>query len=463
MTSTNGHSTKGFYAEQLLPHDIEAEEALIGAFLIDGDSYSRVAGILEPEDFYRERNRHCFQACGNVFQRGQAVDQVTIASELNRSGHLDDVGGMSYLSHLVSITPTSAHVPHYAQLVADAAVKRRLISAACRIAALGYEAGDVDGAMREAEDLLLGVWRGQAQGGFVSLKQGIDEFLAEWADLASEPDLSKAPILTGLADLDEIMGGMRRTDLIIVGARPGTGKTALAMTAALSAAKDGQKVGFCSLEMSRQQMVHRILAAESGVDMTRLRLGLYTDREEGRIVEAAGTLSELPLWIDETWFQRVQDIRSKARRLAIEHGLDLLVVDYLQLVQGSRRGRGPENRTVEVSEISRSLKALAGELRIPIIACSQLSRQVESRQGHRPQLSDLRDSGSIEQDADTVMFIHREDAYYTEDEWNQHHPGNPYPLGIAEIILAKQRNGPTGSIRLRFRDSLVRFESLVGR
>lgn len=451
------------YAEQLLPHDIEAEEALVGALLIDGDSFLRVSHLLKPEDFYRERNRICFASCVDLFQRSEAIDQVTLARELARTNQIDSVGGMAYLSHLVSITPTSAHAEHYANLIARTATMRRLIDAAARISALGYaDTDDVDATLRQAEDTLFRVRGSQTERGFVPLRQVFDEYLAERADPLSA-DLTGAPILTGFNDLDELLGGMQRSDMIILGARPGLGKSTLALNACINAAENGYKSGIFSFEMSAEQLAQRILAAHAGVDGHRLRLGLYSEPEEQRIIESIGTLSELPVYIDDTPFQGMMEMRSKARRLSLEHGLDLLVVDYLQLVQGSNRGRVTENRVMEISEISRNIKGMARDLNVPIITCSQLSRVVENRPGHRPQLSDLRDSGSIEQDADIVLFIYREDAYYTEEEWDQHFPGRAYPRNIAEIILAKHRHGPTGSIRLRFRDNLVRFESLVAR
>ena len=266
--------------------------------------------------------------------------------------------------------------------------------------------------------------------------------------------------MTSFSDLDELLGGLQRSDMLILGARPGLGKSTLALNVSLNAARNGAVAGVFSLEMSREQLALRILASDAGVDAHRLRLSLYTETEEQRIIDSVGQLSELPVYIDDTPFQGMVEMQSKARRLSMEQGLDLLVVDYLQLIQGSSRNRGGENRVQEISEISRSIKGMARDLNIPIITCSQLSRVVEGRPGHRPQLSDLRDSGSIEQDADVVAFIYREDVYYTEDEWSQHFPGRQYPRNIAEIIVAKHRHGPTGSVKLKFEDNLVRFVPL---
>ena len=444
------------YAEKLLPHDLEAEEAVVGSILINGDSFLQVAPLIKPDDFYREKNQICFAACVALFQRDQAIDQVTLAQELSRTNQLDTVGGMAYLSHLISITPTSAHSMFYAQSVARASTMRLLIDAAAKISAIGYEdTEDVELTLRQAEDILFGVRSGQTERGFMALRQIYDQYLEERAGLLEPLAAGGGPIMAGYTDLDEILGGMQQSDMIILGARPAVGKSALALNISLNAAQNGSVVGVFSLEMSREQLALRILSAEAEIDSHRLRLGLYTEAEEQRIIDSIGRLSELPVYVDDTPFQGMVEMRSKARRLSLEHGLDLLVVDYLQLIQG--RGRG-DNRVQEISDISRSLKGMARDLRIPVITCSQLSRLVENRPGHRPQLSDLRDSGSIEQDSDVVMFIHREDSYYTEDEWEQHSPGRPYPKNVAEIIVAKHRNGPTGSVKLYFRDNWVRFE-----
>ena len=447
------------YAEKLLPHDIEAEEAVIGSLLIDGDCFVRISSLVKPQDFYRERNQACFAAASALFERNEVIDQVTLARELDRINQLEAVGGMAYLSHLVSVTPTSAHSEHYAYLVSRTSTMRTLINAASRISAMGYEdTADVDATLRQAEDILFGVRSGQAERGFIPLRQIYDQYLEERATVI-DPNLDGGPpLVTGFNDIDELLGGLQRSDLIILGARPAMGKSSLMLNMSLSAAQAGATVGVFSLEMSREQLALRILAADAEIDSHRLRLGLYTEAEEQRIIDSIGRLSELPVYIDDTPLQAMAEMRAKARRLSIERGLDLLVADYLQLIQG--RGRGRDNRVQEISEISRELKGIARDLNVALIACSQLSRGVEQRAEHRPQLSDLRDSGSIEQDADVVMFIHREDMYHTEEEWEQHFPGRQYPRNLAEIIVSKHRNGPTGSVSLYFRDNLVRFESL---
>ena len=447
------------YAEKLLPHDLEAEEAVVGSVLIDGDCFSRVAPHLKADDFYRERNQLCFAACEALFQRDEAIDQVTLARELSRSSQLETVGGMAYLSHLISVTPTSAHSEHYANVVARTATMRKLIDVASRISAMGYQdTDDVDATLRLAEDALFTVRGTDTHRGFIPLRQIYDQYLEDRAAIADPVSENTGPVMLGYTDLDELLGGIQRSDLVILGARPSLGKSTLALNICLNAAKNGSVSGFFSLEMSREQLALRILSSEAEVDSHRLRLGLYTEAEEQRIIDAIGQLSDLPVYIDDTPFQTMIEMRSKARRLSLEHGLDLLVVDYLQLIQG-RSGRS-DNRVQEISEISRSLKVMARDLNIALITCSQLSRGVEQRPGHRPMLSDLRDSGSIEQDADVVMFLHRDDMYYTEDEWEQQFPGRPYPRNIADLIVAKHRNGPTGSLQLFFRDNLVRFDSL---
>ena len=448
------------YAEKLLPHDVAAEEAVLGSILIDGECLTRLVPLLKEGAFYRERNQLCFDAALSLFQRDQAVDQVTLAGELARTEKLVLAGGMAYLSHLVSITPTSVHAEDYAQVISRTSSMRRLIDAGNRIIDLGYaDTEDLEATMRQAEDALFTV-RGTGQPrSFVPLKEIYDQYLQEQASAAADPEFSGMPIMSGFPDLDEYLGGLQRADLVILGARPSMGKSSLAVNMAVNAAKSGQTCGVFSLEMTREQLAMRILASEAEIDSHRLRLGLYTHMEEDRIIDSIGRLSDLPVYIDDTPYQGMVEMRGKARRLALERGLDLLVVDYLQLVQGKQKW-GQSNRVQEITEISRELKVLAGDLKVVLIACSQLNRMVENRPNNRPRLSDLRDSGSIEQDADVVMFIHREDVYTTEEEWTQTHLGQDYPRNIAEIIIAKHRKGPTGSIRLEFVDNLVRFDSV---
>ena len=450
------------YAERLLPHSIEAEEALIGSLLIDGECIARVAPLLQPGDFYRERNQVCYDAAVALFQRDEAIDHATLVDQLARMESLDAVGGAAYLSHLAAITPTSVHSEDYAEIVSRTSTMRKLINAATRISELGYnDTDDVEGTLRQAEDALFAVRGSQQTRGFVPLRQIYDQYLQDRAGVVEPLSESTGPVISGYGELDELFGGgIQRSDLLILGARPSLGKSTLALNMCLNAAKAGASSGVFSLEMSSEQLAMRILASEAGIDTHRLRLGLYTMAEEQRMIDAIGQLSDLPMYIDDTPYQSMVEMRSKARRLSLEHGLDLLVVDYLQLVQGQGRSYSA-NRVQEISEISRSLKALARDLNVALVACSQLSRLVENRPSHRPVLSDLRDSGSIEQDADVVMFIHREDQYITEEEWEQQRPGQPYPRGIADIIVAKHRNGPTGTVQLQFRENLVRFDSFI--
>lgn len=446
------------YAEQLPPHDLEAEEAVLGSLLIDGEAVHRVAPFLRPDDFYRERNRWVYEACLALAERGEAINQVTVASELARRGRLEPVGGHAFLSHLIAAVPTSVHVDHYARLVVRASLLRRLIEAGREITALGYQApADPEEALARAEEVLFRVRTRQPGRGFQHIREVLDRYLEETAP-APTPQRSTAPLHTGFHDLDQLLGGLQRSDLIILAGRPGLGKSSLALNIARNVAEYGAVVAIFSLEMSAEQMALRLLASEAGVDGHRLRLGLYSEAEEQRIVSAIGTLSDLPIYIDDTPMQSIVEIRSKARRLHLEQGLDLVLVDYLQLVRGSNPR--VENRVQEVSEVSRSLKGLARDLGVALIAVSQLSRAVEARQSHRPQLSDLRESGSIEQDADVVLFIYREDLYTTPEEWERRHPDRPYPRNIAEVIVAKHRHGPLGTVELRFVDRFARFENL---
>ena len=446
------------YAERLLPHDIEAEEAVVGSLLIDGESILKVASFLKPSDFYREKNRYCYEASLNLFRRGEAVNQVTVAHQLSLDERLEEVGGGAYLSHLVSTVPTSVHIEYYGQIVSRTSAMRDLIDAAAQISAIGYGGTeDVDDTLSKAEQVLFRVRSGQPARDFVPIREVLDQYMEERAAIAEPLATTGTPIMTGFDSLDELLGGLHRSDMVVLAARPSLGKSALAVNMAVNAAKTGSSVGIYSLEMSREQLALRMLASEAGVSAQLLRLGLYTEAEERAIIDSIGSLSELPIYVDDSPLQGIVEMRSKARRLYLERGLDLLMVDYLQLIQGG--GSGRENRVQELSEITRSLKGLARDLHIPLLAISQLSRAVEIRHSHRPQLADLRESGSIEQDADVVMFIYREDIYQTEEEWLSKTPDRPYPRNIAEIIVSKHRHGPVGNIKLLFRDRVVRFES----
>jgi len=454
------------YAERLLPHDTGAEQAVIGSILIDGQAIGRVSAILKPHDFYQARTRWCYEAALSLFDRSEAVNQVTIAHELSLQGRLEEAGGPGYLGQLVLGVPTSVHIEHYARIVQRTSVMRQLIQVAGDIAAIGYDdTSDVDRSLSRAEGLLFGVRTGRSSRDFVHIREALDEYMAQTANTQLGRDQSVSPVPTGFSDLDKMLGsGLQRSDLVILAARPSIGKSSLAFNLGRHAAGEGYRVGIFSLEMSAEQIAIRMLSGEASVDSHRLRLGVLNDAEERRVLDSIGVLSELPLYVDDTPIQTIVDIRSKARRLQSEHGLDLIILDYMQLLDSGRGGRG-ENRAQEMAEISRSLKALARDLDVPVLSCSQLSRAVEHRESGtgRPKLSDLRESGSIEQDADVVAFIHRDDKVFSREEWERKYADRPYPENIAELIIAKHRNGPTGSVPLFFRQDVVKFESLQQR
>ena len=448
--------------EKLPPHNVEAEENVIGSLLIDGTAIYGTATILQPEDFYYEQNRWIYKACLELYQRNEAIDQITVAQELASRGKLEACGGAAYLSHLISIVPTSLHIEHYAQIVYRLSVMRNLITAAHQIESIGYEGeADVDGSLNRAEDALFRLRHGQGPRDLIHIRQVLDRYFETTADMEEKGYAGGATpqVLSGFAGLDEFLGGLQRSDLIVIAGRPSMGKTSFALSIARNVAvKQEACVALFSLEMAREPLVLRLLASEAGVDSRRVRLGFHTEAEEMRIMDATGVLSEAPIYIDDSALLRIVEMRSKARRLYFERGIDLIIVDYLQLMQGDSRG---ENRVQEISYISRSLKALARELNIPVIAVSQLSRAVEWRASHRPQLSDLRESGSIEQDADVVTFIYRDDYYHTREEWEREYPDKDYPEGIADIIIAKHRNGPTGEIKLHFIPQKAKFEGIT--
>lgn len=449
------------YADRLLPHDPDSEEAVIGSMLIDGQAITAVSPLIKVSDFYLARSRWCFEACLALFDRGEAINQVTVAHELSLRERLEEIGGTAYLAHLVRAVPTSVHIEHYARIVQRASIMRQLISAAGEIASIGYEgAADTETALSKAEELLFGVRSGRGTRDFVHLREVLDEHMEATAGIDLGDDGPLLPIPSGYAKLDELLGnGFQRSDLVILAARPSLGKSTLAFNIARNAAGLGARVGIFSLEMSAEQIAIRLLSAEANVDSHLLRLGMVSDAQHQRELEAIGLLSELPIYIDDTPIQGVVEMRGKARRLQIERGLDLLIVDYLQLM--SSGGGRIDNRVQEMGEFSRSLKGMARDMGVPVIACSQLSRAPELRPSHRPILSDLRESGSIEQDADVVSFIFREDMYTSREEWERKTPSEPYPENIAELVIAKHRNGPTGTVPLYFRNNVVRFESLT--
>jgi replicative DNA helicase len=450
--------------ERLPPHDVEAEEAVVAALLVDTEAIYRVAPILKPEDFFREKNGWVYEACLDLWNRDEAINQITVAHELARKERLEEVGGQTYLAETIRRLPTSLGVEFYAQIVKRDSTYRGLIHAATGIMQMAYEAPpELENVFSRAEDLLQRLRGGENFRDFVHISQLLRAYLDEDIEAIERREL--AAIRTGYTDLDVLLAGLKRSDLIIIGARPSVGKSSFALGIARNAAVTQRaNVVFFSLEMSNEQLAIRLLSGESGVDSTRLRLGQHTELEERRIIRASGELSEANIWFDDSPVLTVAELRAKARRLAGEKGLDLIVIDYLQLIQGETAGYGRENRVQEISYISRTLKGLARELEVPIIALAQLSRAIENRHPRTPMLSDLRDSGSIEQDADIVMFLSREDMYTTPEQWAEQHPDLPesaYPKGVAQVIVAKHRNGPTGTIELRFRDRLAKFEDWV--
>ncbi len=443
--------------DRLPPHDLDAEEAIIGSLLIDGTAIYKIATLLSKSDFHHERNQWLYEACLGLYERNSAINQITVAQELSRRDRLEAVGGAALLSHLISVSPSPLDIEHYAQIVYRLSIMRGLIGAADQIARVGYEAGpDVDTSLSRAEDILFRLRHGHGERDFVHIRQVLDKYFE--VQPPEEEGGVREPIpyvLSNFVGLDEFLGGFQRSDLVIIAGRPSMGKTSLGLSIARNVAVEQKAcVALFSLEMARDSIVMRLLASESGVNSRRVRLGLHTEDEERRIMEATGVLSESAIFMDDSPQLRVVEMRSKARRLHFERGLDLIIVDYLQLMQGEGRG---ENRVQEISYISRSLKALARELNVPVIAVSQLSRAVEWRASHIPQLADLRESGSIEQDADVVMFVYRDEYYHTEEEWQLQHPDREYPREEADIIVAKNRNGPTGQIKLRFRRNLATF------
>lgn len=435
--------------EKLLPQNIEAECGVLGSIIIDPEAIVQVSDFLHPEDFYRDAHRTIYEVILSLYQSSEPADFITICDELERRSRLEDVGGASYITSLINQVPTSGNVEYYGHIVERTATLRRLIHAAGQIAAVAYEEADADIALDKAEKLIFEISQRHSRSDFSSM----EEILADYMTRLEQLNARRGTIVgvpTGFTDLDRMTGGLQRSDLIILAARPGVGKTSLALSLAHNAAlKYHNSVAIFSLEMSKEQLVQRLLSMDAGIDQHRLRTGWIEEDEWEHIVEASDKLSEANIWIDDTAGISTMELRSKARRLQTEHGIDLIIVDYLQLMQ-SNANRRSENRVQEVSEISRSLKELAREMNVPVMSLSQLSRSVEGRQSKVPQLSDLRESGSLEQDADIVMFIYRDDVYNQESEQKN----------IANIIVAKHRNGPVGEVSLYFQASQTRFRDL---
>jgi replicative DNA helicase len=448
-------------AEKLPPFDIEAEEAVIASLLVDDEAIGRVEGLVQPEDFYRDQNRWAYDACLALWSRSEPINQVTLAHELSRMNRLDDVGGLPYIARITTELATPVGVEYYAQIVRRDATYRAMITVGSQIVQMAYQGGpDLDGTISRAESLVMGIRESQRMGDLIALRSLLDEF---WEKPGIDSVLagSIGAIRSGFMDVDTLLGGFQRSDLIVVAARPGVGKSALLVNFARNAAMaQNARVAIFTIEMASDQLVHRLLAAESGIDVGRIRLGQRTEQEEQRLMNATGELHPLEIYIDDSSGVTISQLQAKLRRLTQQlGGLDLVVIDYLQLMHGS--GRYRDNRVQEVSEISRGLKMLARDLDVPIIAAAQLSRAAEMRQTHVPLLSDLRESGSIEQDADVVMFLYREDMYTNRDEFESREPDGVYPQGLAKLIVAKHRNGPTGQVALHFRSHLSRFEDLM--
>ncbi len=436
-------------ADRLPPQNIEAEQSVLGSLLIDPDAIIKVASYLRAEDFYREAHQIIYRAILNLHERRMAADFITVVDELERRDQIDLVGGPAYLTSLINMVPTSVHVEHYAHIIERTGTMRRLIDASGRIAALAYQGREeVDEVIDQAEQILFEVSQRRISRSLVPISEIIERYYDRVEFLVEHRDETLG-VPTGFVDLDRLLGGLQPSDLIIIAARPAVGKTSLAISMAANAAlKHNSIVALFTLEMAGEQVVQRLISSHTGIDSQRLRLGRIEDLEWEQFTRATGTLSEAAIFIDDTPSPSPMEVRTKARRLAAEYDLDLIIVDYLQLMQaGDRR---TANRVEEISYISRSLKALARELKVPVVAVSQLSRAVEARENKRPLLSDLRESGAIEQDADVVMFIYREEMYDQDTD----------RLGIADIIVAKHRNGPTDTISLRFDPSLTKFADL---
>src|SRR6266567_2157380 len=430
-------------ADRTLPHNLEAERSVLGAILLHNEAFNHAAEVIESADFYRDAHRRIFDKMVKLSERGGAIDLVTLKEELGRSGELDEVGGPAYITALVDGVPRSTNVEHYARIIKEKATLRNLIFSANKILATAYEGEeDADVILDRAEHEIFAIADDKVRDGFVALKDLAQASLETIEQLHARKELVTG-VPTGFTDLDEMMSGLQPSDLVIIAARPSMGKTSLVLNMAQHVGtKTDLTVGLFSLEMSKEQLFLRMLTGEARIDAHRLRGGFLGERDWGKLSQAIGTLSEAKIFIDDSPSIGVLEMRAKCRRLASEHGLDMVIVDYVQLMQG--RGRF-ENRTLEVASISRSLKGLAKELSVPIVVLSQLSRAPEARSDHRPQLSDLRESGALEQDADVVAFIYRDDVY---QDRSQQAPTDAQ--GVAEIIIGKQRNGPVGTVKLAF-------------
>jgi replicative DNA helicase len=437
--------------ERTLPHNLDAERSVLGAILIDNDAFNVAAAVIGSRAFFRDAHRRIFDRMVALAERSQPIDLVTLKEELDRSGDLDEVGGPAYIASLLDGVPRATNVEYYARIVKEKSTLRGLIFSANKILSNAYEADqDADIILDDAESAIFAVADDRIRSGFVPMRDLVKESFPKIEQLFEHKSFITG-VATGFTEIDRMTRGFQRGDLIIVAARPSMGKTSLVLNIAQHVAANGRVAGVFSLEMSKEQLFMRLLASEAKIDNYRLMSGQIGQREYGNITQALELLSGAQLFIDDTAGAGVLEMRAKARRLQAEHGLDLLAVDYIQLMTG--RGRF-ENRTLELASISRSLKGLAKELNVPIVVLSQLSRAPEARSDKRPQLSDLRESGALEQDADVVILIFREEMYK--------HTNEPAESdGVAELIVAKQRNGPTGVMKLAFLRQQTRFANLA--
>lgn len=436
--------------DKLPPQNIDAEKSLLGSILIDKEALNKVADHLRAEDFYNRSHQLIYEAAFALFEKREPIDLLNLSNKLSEMGYLEQIGGRSYLTSLASSVPTSAHVNSYAKIVQRKKMLRDMIDAANHIIGLGYqEDEDVENLLDEAEKKLFSVSQKSLTKNFAPLKDSLSEAIER---ITNQDSGVLRGLKTNFNDLDELLGGLQKSDLIILAARPSVGKTAFSIDLALRVAKQGIPVGIFSMEMSIDQVVDRLIAVASGVSLWKLRTGKLSHQDESndflRITMACDELSQLPLFIDDTPSPNILQMRAMVRRLQAEHGVGLLIVDYLQLMSARK---SYDSAVQQVTEISRGLKGLAKEMSIPIVAISQLSRAVEQRDGHKPRLSDLRDSGSIEQDADLVMFIHREDKVNFERAKENN------MLNVAQLMVAKHRNGPTGEIEFRVDPDSLQF------
>jgi len=437
--------------DKLAPQAVDAEQSVLGSLLIDADAILKVADFLQPADFYRQQHADIYESMLALHAQREPIDLVTLGDELARRERLDAIGGPAYLATVMNVVPTAVHVEHYARIVERKSVLRNLIAAAGKIAAVGYEeANDAEAAIDRAESILFEISQHRTIGGFESLAT----LLGQAYDRLEYLHEHRGQILgipSGLTQLDTLLGGFQPSDLIILAARPSVGKTSLALNIAQHASiREAKKVAVFSLEMSKEQLSLRLLSAETGINPRPLQTGFMEETDWSKIATVMNDMAGAAMWVDDSPVLSVMELRTKARRLEMEqHGLDLVIVDYLQLMQASVQSREP-NRVQEVSEISRGLKQLARELKVPVIALSQLSRGVEQRGSAEPRLSDLRESGSIEQDADVVIFLYRDGEQNQESE-----------VELVKAKIAKHRNGPIGEVPLQFRKSTTRFHSVV--